>query len=109
MLAAMNTGHEGGCATVHANSAQAVPDRIVALALAAGMAAAGAHAQLAAGLDVVVHLARRPRCGRVVAEVGIVRTGAGAARVEAALRREGEVLQPGPGHALLCARLGLDP
>ncbi|MEO5652840.1 MAG: TadA family conjugal transfer-associated ATPase, partial [Marmoricola sp.] len=36
MLAAMNTGHEGGCATVHANSAADVPSRIEGLALAAG-------------------------------------------------------------------------
>ena len=41
LLAAMNTGHEGGCGTVHANSAAAVPDRLVALALAAGMTLAG--------------------------------------------------------------------
>ena len=37
MLAAMNTGHEGGCGTVHANSAADVPSRIEGLALAAGL------------------------------------------------------------------------
>ena len=36
MLAAMNTGHEGGCATIHANSAADVPSRVEGLALAAG-------------------------------------------------------------------------
>jgi len=34
MLAAMNTGHEGGCATVHANSAADVPSRVEGLARA---------------------------------------------------------------------------
>lgn len=44
LLAALNTGHEGGCGTLHANSAADVPARIEALALAAGLgreAAAG--------------------------------------------------------------------
>ena len=58
MLQALNTGHEGGCATVHANTAADVPARLEALALAAGLDRAAVHAQIAAGLDVVVHLVR---------------------------------------------------
>ena len=56
----MNTGHEGGCGTVHANSAADVPARIEALAMAAGMPQAAAHSQLASAVDAVVHLARGP-------------------------------------------------
>ena len=41
LLAAMNTGHEGGCGTVHANSAADVPARVEALAMAAGHAPGG--------------------------------------------------------------------
>ena len=37
LLAALNTGHEGGCGTLHANSALDVPARVEALALAAGL------------------------------------------------------------------------
>ena len=37
LLAALNTGHEGGCGTLHANSAIDVPARVEALALAAGL------------------------------------------------------------------------
>ncbi len=37
LLAALNTGHEGGCGTLHANSAADVPARVEALALAAGL------------------------------------------------------------------------
>ena len=41
LLAAMNTGHEGGCGTLHANSALDVPARVEALALAAGLGSGG--------------------------------------------------------------------
>ena len=37
LLSALNTGHEGGCGTVHANSAADVPARLESLALPAGM------------------------------------------------------------------------
>ncbi len=58
LLAALNTGHEGGCATIHANAPHDVPARLESLALAAGLDRAAVHAQIAAGLDVVVHLVR---------------------------------------------------
>lgn len=58
LLAALNTGHEGGCGTLHANSAVDVPARVEALALAAGLGRAAAHSQLASAVHVVVHLAR---------------------------------------------------
>ena len=37
VLTALNTGHDGGCATVHANAAADVPARLEALAALAGM------------------------------------------------------------------------
>lgn len=58
LLAAMNTGHEGGCGTLHANAAVDVPARIEALAMAAGLPQAAAHSQLASAVDVVLHIAR---------------------------------------------------
>jgi pilus assembly protein CpaF len=58
MLAALNTGHEGGCGTVHANSAVDVPARLEALAAAAGLGREALHSQLASAIRVVVHLAR---------------------------------------------------
>lgn len=75
MLAALNTGHAGGCGTVHANSAADVPARLEALALAAGLPRAAVHSQLAAALDVVVHVARGPDGVRRVAQVGVPRCG----------------------------------
>ncbi|MCL8253345.1 TadA family conjugal transfer-associated ATPase, partial [Aeromicrobium fastidiosum] len=58
LLAALNTGHEGGCGTVHANSTADVPARFEALGVAAGLPRAAVHSQLAAGIRVVVHVGR---------------------------------------------------
>jgi pilus assembly protein CpaF len=73
LLAAMNTGHEGGCGTLHANSAADVPARVEALAMAAGLPRAAVHSQLASAVDVVVHLARGPDGLRRVAEIAVLR------------------------------------
>jgi pilus assembly protein CpaF len=67
LLAALNTGHEGGCGTLHANSALDVPARLEALAAVAGLDRPALHSQLASGLRVVVHLVRAER--RRVAQV----------------------------------------
>ncbi|MET0997637.1 MAG: TadA family conjugal transfer-associated ATPase [Marmoricola sp.] len=72
MLAAMNTGHEGGCATIHANSAADVPSRIEGLALAAGLTRDAAHSQLASAVDVVLHLGRGRDRRRRLREIGVV-------------------------------------
>ena len=86
LLAAMNTGHEGGCGTLHANSAEDVPARVEALAMAAGMSQDAAHSQLASAVDAVVHLARSPDGRRRVAEVAALRRGQdGRVRAEPAL------------------------
>ena len=77
LLAALNTGHEGGCGTLHANSASDVPARVEALALAAGWTRGATHSQLAAALHLVVHLGRRRDGTRVLREVALPRRGAG--------------------------------
>ncbi|GAA2150230.1 TadA family conjugal transfer-associated ATPase [Actinomadura napierensis] len=77
LLQALNTGHEGGCGTLHANAAADVPARLEALACAAGLSREAVHSQLAAALDVVVHLVREPGGGRRrVAEVCLLRRAA---------------------------------
>ncbi|MEZ5093266.1 TadA family conjugal transfer-associated ATPase [Nocardioides sp.] len=58
LLAALNTGHEGGCGTLHANSAADVPTRVEALALAAGLGREAAHSQFASAVQLVLHLGR---------------------------------------------------
>jgi pilus assembly protein CpaF len=72
MLAAMNTGHEGGCATVHANTAGDVPARLEALGAAAGLPSAAVHAQLASAVDAVIHLRRAVDGRRQVSEIAVI-------------------------------------
>ncbi|HET7388399.1 MAG TPA: TadA family conjugal transfer-associated ATPase [Nocardioidaceae bacterium] len=110
LLAAMNTGHEGGCGTVHANSAGDVPARIEALAMAAGMPMAAVHSQLASAVAAVVHLGRdrdgvrrlqqiavleRRPDGIVVAMPAVAFDAGGATRELAGASRLGEVLERG--------------
>ncbi|MFE7570333.1 TadA family conjugal transfer-associated ATPase [Streptomyces sp. NPDC057539] len=72
LLAALNTGHEGGCGTVHANTAADVPARLEALGTAAGLDRAALHSQLAAALSVVIHLVRDRDGRRKIAEVHVL-------------------------------------
>ncbi|PCG87993.1 pilus assembly protein CpaF [Streptomyces sp. WZ.A104] len=72
LLAALNTGHEGGCGTVHANAAEHVPARLEALGTAAGLDRVALHSQLAAALSVVVHLVRDRSGQRRIAEVHVL-------------------------------------
>ncbi|WP_313358260.1 TadA family conjugal transfer-associated ATPase [Microbacterium sp.] len=69
LLAALNTGHEGGCGTVHANAPDDVPARLEALGIAAGLSRAAVHAQAAAALDALVHVVRHPDGHREIAEL----------------------------------------
>ncbi|HEX4701152.1 MAG TPA: TadA family conjugal transfer-associated ATPase [Pseudonocardiaceae bacterium] len=72
LLAALNTGHDGGAGTLHANSPTEVPARLEALAALGNLSRPALHSQLAAALQVVVHV-RRDRAGhRTVAEIGVV-------------------------------------
>ncbi|WP_405571598.1 TadA family conjugal transfer-associated ATPase [Streptomyces sp. NBC_01167] len=87
LLAALNTGHEGGCGTVHANAASDVPARLEALGTAAGLDRAALHSQLAAALSVVIHLVRDRDGLRRIAEVHVLeRDAAGLVRTVPALR-----------------------
>ncbi|WP_202235151.1 TadA family conjugal transfer-associated ATPase [Actinacidiphila reveromycinica] len=72
LLGALNTGHEGGCGTVHANAAADVPARLEALGSTAGLDRAALHSQLAAALSAVVHLVRDGTGLRRVAEIHVL-------------------------------------
>jgi pilus assembly protein CpaF len=75
LLAALNTGHEGGCGTLHANSAVDVPARLEALATSAGLPRDALHSQLASALRIAVHLVRDDGRRRV-AQVCVLARGA---------------------------------
>lgn len=107
LLAALNTGHEGGCCTVHANSARDLPARLEALAAGAGMPRDALHSQLASGLRLGVHLIRDGGRRRV-AEVGVLRRGAdGWVHSEPGWTWDGVAAtgSPGPATAALNALL----
>jgi pilus assembly protein CpaF len=88
LLAALNTGHEGGCGTLHANRPAQVPARLEALGVAAGLGRPAVHSQAAAGLSVVVHL-RRTISGRQVDELALVRRAGAHVVVEPGWRADG--------------------
>ena len=71
LLAALNTGHDGGAGTVHANSPAEVPARLEALAALGGLDRSALHSQLAAAVQVVVHVSRGPR-GRRLSEIAVL-------------------------------------
>lgn len=108
LLAALNTGHEGGCGTLHANSATDVPARLEALALAAGLPRAALHAQVAAGLDAVIHVDRAPGGSRGVREICLLLPDSQQlVRAVPALRFTPESVEPGPGLPQLEQRLAV--
>ncbi|MFG3703364.1 TadA family conjugal transfer-associated ATPase [Micromonospora sp. NPDC047670] len=65
LLAALNTGHDGGAGTLHANAPSDVPARLEALGMLGGLPRPALHAQLAAALQVVLQV-RRGEQGRVL-------------------------------------------
>ena len=108
LLTALNTGHDGGAGTVHANSPDEVPARLEALAALGGLDRAALHSQLAAAVQVILHVHRAPDGTRRLVEIGVVErdpvagilvvpawtyaggTGSGSERLERILRlREG--------------------
>ncbi|WP_080793119.1 TadA family conjugal transfer-associated ATPase [Corynebacterium pacaense] len=80
LLAALNTGHEGGAGTVHANSIAEVPARMEALAARGGIDARALHTQLAAALELVLVM-RHGGSGRHLAQIGLLHGNPVEARV----------------------------
>ncbi len=74
LLAALNTGHEGGAGTVHANTAADVPARLEALAGLGGIGREALHSQLAGAVRIVLHVRRVGR-QRVLQEIAVLERG----------------------------------
>jgi pilus assembly protein CpaF len=77
LLAALNTGHDGGAGTVHANNPAEVPARLEALAALGGLDRAALHSQLAAAVQVVLHVSRDRNGARRLSEIGVLQRGDG--------------------------------
>lgn len=75
IMSALNTGHRGSFATIHANTPAEVPARLSALGALAGMSAEATHVQARAAFDLVVHMERSMgsygNTGRRVAQIGV--------------------------------------
>ena len=84
MLTALNTGHEGGCGTLHANSSADVIARFEALGALAGMSPDATRSQLASAVSIVLHL-RRGGGRRYVESIGLIEPEDGGLRVVPAL------------------------
>jgi pilus assembly protein CpaF len=103
LLAALNTGHDGGAGTVHANNPAEVPARLEALASLGGLDRAALHSQLAAAVQVVVHVSRDRKGTRRLSEIGLLRPGEdGRVRVATAWHADTGV---GCGHEHLATLL----
>ncbi|HEY9499934.1 MAG TPA: TadA family conjugal transfer-associated ATPase [Terrimesophilobacter sp.] len=66
LLAALNTGHDGGAGTLHANSLEDVPARMEALGALAGLSATAIARQAVSAIDAVLHVERRGGVRRLV-------------------------------------------
>lgn len=69
LLGALNTGHDGGAGTVHANSLADVPARLEALGTLAGLSVDAVARQAVSAFDAVLHV-ERGAAGRRLAAVG---------------------------------------
>ncbi|WP_280332899.1 TadA family conjugal transfer-associated ATPase [Nocardia wallacei] len=99
LLTALNTGHDGGAGTVHANSPREVPARLEALAALGGMGRAALHSQLAAAVQVILHMHRCPDGSRILREIGLVaRDPTGQVHIDPAWRSDNS---PAPAAAAL--------
>ena len=82
LLTALNTGHDGALSTVHANSPADALGRLETLAMMAGVGLPheAIAEQVQRGIDLVVHLERRPDGSRRVSEIAeVVRAAGGTA------------------------------
>ncbi|MFJ6538491.1 TadA family conjugal transfer-associated ATPase [Paenarthrobacter sp. NPDC091711] len=108
LLTALNTGHTGGGGTIHANTAEAVPARLVALGALAGLNAEAVRLQVSSALDVVIHV-DRTQSGRKVASIGVVTDTRQGQKVVSALSWSPTGMTSGPAWPELSARLSLEP
>ena len=109
LLTALNTGHEGGCGTVHANSVADVPARLEALAALGGLGREACHAQVASALRVVVQVSRLADGRRSVTQVGFAqRSSSGHVYIEMALAStDGRSVRQGPAWGQLAELLDI--
>ncbi|GIF15109.1 TadA family conjugal transfer-associated ATPase [Actinoplanes teichomyceticus] len=103
LLGALNTGHDGGAGTLHANAAGDVPARLEALGLLGGLPRAALHAQVLAALQVVVQV-RRTGHGRVLESISVLLP-SGAERLPTVVPAWDRAVGAGPAAGVLARML----
>ncbi len=73
LLSALNTGHQGGCGTIHANSAESVPARIESLGLMAGLPTPAIHSELACAVQLIIEMKPVDLGRRVVSGIHVTK------------------------------------
>jgi pilus assembly protein CpaF len=82
LLAALNTGHDGGAGTLHANSLEDVPARLEALGALAGLSPSATARQAVSAIGAVLHLERVHGVRRLAQVGSLALDAAGALVVE---------------------------
>lgn len=109
MLSALNTGHDGGWATIHANSAEEVPARLQALGTLAGLSAGALTVQARAAFDLVIHMQRGKDGRRRIGHIAMLGRSGELLRCERALTiDEDGACRCGPQWEQLCALSGIE-
>jgi pilus assembly protein CpaF len=106
LLTALNTGHAGSAGTLHANSASELPARLEALGALGRLERHALHSQVAAALQVALHLARLRDGRRVMAEIAIFRRHRECVQVVPAWRHDAGPVDGWPELARLLALSG---
>jgi pilus assembly protein CpaF len=73
LLSALNTGHSGSGGTLHANNSAQLPARLEALGALGRLDRHAVSSQVAAALQVAIHLDRQTDGRRVLTEIGVFR------------------------------------
>jgi pilus assembly protein CpaF len=82
LMSALNTGHDGGAGTLHANSMDDVPARLEALGALAGLDPSAVARQAVSAFDLVVHLERVDGVRRIACCAAFRIDGAGRLTVQ---------------------------
>ena len=107
LTSALNTGHDGGAGTVHANGVGDVAARLEALGALAGLGPESLARQAASAFDLVLHVERRNGVRRLaeVGRFGVDRLG----RLEVvSVSESGAGPGPGPGVVSVGASTGFE-
>lgn len=90
------TGHDGGAGTVHANKPGEVPARLEALGALGGLDRVALHSQLAAAVQVLLHVERDRAGRRRLSEIAVLHQDQGRVRSVTVWHADGGMTDAAP-------------